>query len=250
MDVVGIIPARYQSTRFLGKPLAKIMGKPMIEWVYKRAGKCRRLSSLIVATDDERIFNAVTSFGGKCVMTPKTLSSGTDRIAMAAKEIDCDIVLNIQGDEPLIEPEPLEMVIELFQKERDLKMSTLIAPLTFEDEFNNPNIVKVVIDKDNYCLYFSRSPIPYCRNIKFGDISFYKHIGIYGYRKDFLLKFASMPKGKLEESESLEQLRSLENGIKIKSAIVEKWRGISVDSPEDIELVEEEIKKGGFLPPD
>ena len=249
MNAVGIIPARYQSTRFPGKPLAKIMEKPMIEWVYKRAKNCKSFSSLIVATDDSRIFDTVKSFGGNCVMTPSTLPSGTDRIAFAVKEVECDIVVNIQGDEPLIEPEPLEALIELFQKDKELQMATLITPLTNENELTNPNIVKTVIDKENFCLYFSRSPIPYLRRMKFCETSFYKHIGIYGYRKDFLLKFALMPMGKLEEAESLEQLRAIENGIRIKSAIVENWRGVSVDTPFDIKKVEEEIKKGGINPP-
>lgn len=249
MNTVGIIPARYQSTRFPGKPLAKICGKPMIEWVYKRAANCRRFSSLIVATDDERIFETVSSFGGSCVLTPKDIPSGTDRIALAAKNLDCDIIINIQGDEPLIEPLPLEALIDLFQQDNELKMATLITPLTIEEELKNPNIVKVVIDKENFCLYFSRSPVPYLREIKFNEFSFYKHIGIYGYRKDYLLKFASTPPQKLEKAESLEQLRALETGVKIKAEKVEKWRGISVDTPEDIKKAEDEIKKGGIIPP-
>ncbi|MCX7830674.1 MAG: 3-deoxy-manno-octulosonate cytidylyltransferase, partial [Acidobacteria bacterium] len=153
------------------------------------------------------------------------------------------------GDEPLIEPYTLERLVELFERDKDIKMATLASPILNEEEMRNPNVVKVVMDKDNFSLYFSRSPIPYLREVKFKDSTCFKHIGIYGFKKDFLLDFASTPRGILEESESLEQLRALENGIRIKVGLIEKWNGVSVDNPEDIAKVENEIKKGGITPP-
>lgn len=249
MVVVGIIPARYESTRFRGKPLAKICGKTMIEWVYKRALKCQKLKSLIVATDDVRILRTVESFGGTAQMTPKECQSGTDRIAYLAKNLECDVVVNIQGDEPLIESKPLESLIGLFEEEKNLQMGTLITKIKNKKEIKNPNCVKVVIDRNNFAIYFSRSSIPYLRDIKPSDFTFYRHIGIYAYKRDSLLEFATLTQGKLEKAESLEQLRAIENGIKIKTAFVENWIGVSVDKKEDIQKVEEEIKKGGILPP-
>lgn len=249
MNVVGIIPARYDSKRFPGKPLALICGKPMIEWVYKRALKCKKLNSLIVATDDQRILKTVESFGGLAEMTPKECQSGTDRIAYLAKNLDCDVVLNIQGDEPLIESEAIESLIGLFEEQKDLQMGTLITKMKSKKDVENPNCVKVIIDKYNFAIYFSRSPIPYVRDKKPSDFTFYKHIGIYAYKRDFLLKFSVLPQGKLEKAESLEQLRAIENGLKIKTSFVEKWIGVSVDRKEDILKVEEKIKKGGILPP-
>lgn len=249
MRVIGIIPARYGSKRLEGKPLKPICGKPMIEWVYKRALKCKEIDELIVATDDLRIFKAVEEFYGKAVMTPKNLSSGTDRVAYVAEKIECDVVLNIQGDEPLINSSSLKNLITLFEREKDLKMGTLVVRLDDEEELKNPSIVKVVLDKDDYCLYFSRNPIPYLRDKEFKDHTFYKHIGIYGFNKEFLLEFTKMKRGKLEEAESLEQLRALENGIRIKAHILKRWNGISVDTKEDLIRVEEKIKREGISLP-
>lgn len=249
MKAVGIIPARYDSVRFPGKPLAKICGKPMIEWVYKRVFECKNLSSVFVATDDERIYKEVKSLKGECIMTPKQCTSGTDRVAHASERISCDIVVNIQGDEPLIDPSSVEILVNLFEKDNSLLMATLITPIKNIDELYDSNTVKVVVDKDLFCLYFSRSPIPYLRDDKIDNFTFFKHIGIYAYKKDFLLKFSSMKESKLEKAEKLEQLRALENGFKIKSEIIPHWIGLSIDTPNDIAKVEEEIKKGGIFPP-
>lgn len=249
LKAVGVIPARYDSVRFPGKPLAKICGKTMIEWVYKRVAQCKNLSSVFVATDDDRIFKEVQSFGGKCIMTPKECISGTDRVARASENICSDIVVNIQGDEPLIAPYSVDILVNLFKKNCDLSMGTLITPIKNKYELYDSNTVKVVVDKDFFCIYFSRSPIPYLREDKFDNFTFFKHIGIYAYKKDFLLKFSSMKQSKLEKAEKLEQLRALENGFKIKSEIIPHWIGLSVDTPNDIVKVEEEIKKGGISPP-
>lgn len=244
MKVVGVIPARFDSTRFPGKPLAKIAGHPMIEWVYKRTKLCRNLTSVIVATDDYRIKRTVESFGGKVVLTSKECPSGSDRVGEAIKNFDCDIVINIQGDEPLIDPKAIEKLIFLFSCEKDLKVATLITPLTKRSELKNKNVVKVVISKNDFALYFSRSPIPSLRNKKFENFTFYKHIGIYGYKKEFLKKILLWEKTPLEEAESLEQLRILENEEKIKCAVIDNYNGISVDVEGDILKVEREIKKG------
>ena len=249
MRVVGVIPARLKSERFPEKPLKKICGYPMIEWVYKRAKLCNEIDEVVVATDDLKIFNCVKSFGGNVVMTSSECPSGTDRVGEVAKKINCDVVINIQGDEPLVDPHSLRKLVLLFSENEDLKMATLITKIDKKKELNNKNVVKVVVDKENYALYFSRSKIPFLRNLEFRDFTFYKHIGIYGYNREFLLKFLSMKKGVLEEAESLEQLRAIENGTRIKCAIVEKWNGVSVDVPSDVEKVEKEIKKGRiFLP--
>ena len=244
MRVVGVIPARLKSERFPEKPLANIYGYPMIEWVYKRAKLCNEIDKIVVATDDLKIFNCVESFGGNVVMTSSECPSGTDRVGEVAKKLNCDVVINIQGDEPLVDPYSLKKLVSVFAENEDLKMATLITKIDKKKELNNKNIVKVVVDKENYALYFSRSEIPFLRNFEFKDFTFYKHIGIYGYDREFLLKFLSMKKGVLEEAESLEQLRAIENGTRIKCAVVEKWYGVSVDVPSDVEKVEREIKKG------
>jgi 3-deoxy-manno-octulosonate cytidylyltransferase (CMP-KDO synthetase) len=249
MKAVGIIPARFSSTRFPGKPLAMIAGKTMIERVYKNAEKAKSLSGLFVATDDERIFSTIKSFGGKAVMTSPDCRSGSDRIAEAAEQIDAEIILNIQGDEPLLDHEALDRLVALFENDPDLLYGTLAAPIISEPELRNPNIVKVVLDRDDRCLYFSRSPVPFLRDMKFSQFAFWRHIGIYGFRKEFLLKFRSLPQGRLEAAESLEQLRALENGITIKAVKLKEWKAVSVDTPDDLKLVEEIIKKGDFTPP-
>lgn len=245
MKAVGIIPARFGSTRFPGKPLAMIAGKTMIERVCENARRAASLSEILVATDDERIFSCVRSFGGRAVMTSPECGSGTDRIAEAAAGTDADVVLNIQGDEPMIDHAALDLLVSLFEKDPELRLGTLVTPVKNEEELNNPNVVKVVMGENDVCLYFSRSPIPYLREMAFMDFSFWRHIGIYGFRKEFLSEFGRLPRGRLEQAESLEQLRALENGVTIKAARISDWKGVSVDVPGDIRVVEEIMKKGG-----
>lgn len=235
MKILGVIPARYGSSRFEGKPLALINGKPMIEWVYKRALKSN-VDRLIIATDDLRIYEKVEEFGGEVMMTSKKHKTGTDRIIEVAKKwSEYDVIINIQGDEPLIEPDMINQLIIPFLEDNTLKMATLKHEILNEKNIDNPNVVKVITDKDGYAIYFSRSPIPYNRDRK--KIKYYRHIGIYGYNREFLLKYKKLEKSLLEDIESLEQLRALENGYKIKVEITDfDVRG--VDTPEDLHEVE------------
>lgn len=238
MRTIGIIPARYASTRLPGKPLADIWGKPLIQYVYEQAKKAKSLDEVIIATDDERILKAVQKFGGKAMMTSPTHPSGTDRCAEVAEKIDCDFVINIQGDEPLIPPTVIDRVAQaLWESPPEIPMSSA-ATIASEEERKNSNVVKVVLDKDNFALYFSRSPVPFIRNPIAPTL---RHIGIYSYRKDFLLKFISFPQTPLELTESLEQLRALEHGYKIKVVIVD-YSPVGVDTPEDLERVREMLK--------
>ncbi len=241
MKVVAFIPARHGSTRLDAKPLADICGKPMVQWVYECAKKARLVTDVAVATDDERIAKAVRDFGGKAVMTSADCRSGTDRVAEAAAGTDADIVVNLQGDEPLMEPGMVDAAVAPMLEDPELCISTLKTRITEEEEYLNPNAVKVVVDRNGYALYFSRSPIP---NIKgdFGGTAVYKHIGIYVYRRDFLMKFTSLEHTPLEEAERLEQLRALENGVRIR--VVETYSNpVSVDTPEDLERVRELLGK-------
>ena len=232
--IVVIIPARYNSTRFEGKPLAEINGKPMIYYVYQRSKKAKCVDDVIVATDDKRIKNAVEEFNGGAVMTSKEHKSGTDRVAEVAKKIDADIIVNVQGDEPLINPEAIEEAVMPLIEDENIRVCTLMKKITTEAEYDDPNIVKVVADKERFALYFSRSPIPYPREKE--HLKVYKHIGIYVYRKDFLLEFADMQQTPLEQIECLEQLRVLESGFKIK-VVETDYDSISVDTPKDLEVV-------------
>lgn len=235
--ILGIIPARYASTRFPGKPLADICGKSMIQHVYERALKAKSLCGVLVATDDERIFNAVKNFGGQAVMTDSNLPNGTARCEQAAKFYNekIDAVINIQGDEPLLDPLMIDEVAELLN---DCECATLCSEL--DNDFNNPNIVKVVMSQNNYALYFSRSLIPYERNKL--NLPIYQHIGIYGYSVEFLKKYVTLPPTPLSEAESLEQLKILEHGHKIKiQATKSKNKSLGVDTPEDLERVREII---------
>lgn len=236
--VICIIPARYQSTRFEGKPLSDICGKPMIQHVYERVLKANTVSYAAVATDDERIFAKVREFGGNAVMTSGNHRSGTDRIAEAVSGLgldDSDIVVNIQGDQPLFVPVQVDEVVGPLIDSLSIDMCTLIYRIRREEEIHHPNAVKVVFDKDNFALYFSRSTIP-CVRDKGLLVSYYKHHGIYAYRKSFLVKFSQMKEGYLEKIEALEQLRVLENGYKIK--VVETMHdSVEVDTPEELERV-------------
>lgn len=234
MNVLCVIPARYASTRLPGKPLKDIAGKPMICRVYERASKASRVAAAIVATDDSRIYEAVVQHGGKAVMTREDHPTGTDRLAeVAEKYQDVDLIINVQGDEPLIEPKLIDELAAAFDGDADLQMATVCTEITDESEQQNPNNVKVVMDKQGYALYFSRSLLPYPRH---EGTPVYKHIGIYAYKRDFLLAYAKMAETPLEHAESLEQLRALENGYRIK-VIKTPYRFVGVDTAEDLEKV-------------
>ena len=231
MKIIAVIPARYNSTRFPRKVLCMIKGKTMIEHVYFRVRKAKLVNDVIIATDDKRIFRAVKDFGGRVVMTSKKHKSGTDIIAEAIKELACDYVLNVQGDEPLIPYRALNNLIELAKKNLDKEMFTIATPLKdIKDISLNPNVVKVVMDKNNNALYFSRHSIPH-RGKKY-----FRHIGVYLYTKECLKKFVSLKRGDLEKSENLEQLRALENGIQIKVLKVNNMPP-DVNVPEDINKI-------------
>jgi 3-deoxy-D-manno-octulosonate cytidylyltransferase len=232
--IVGAIPARYGSTRLPGKPLLPIAGRPMIEHVYARVAQARGLDRVVVLTDDERIARAVEGFGGEWEMTPADCASGTDRIAWAARGWDASAVINIQGDEPLIDPEEISAIAGHLAAHPDDPVVTLASPATAE-EMANPNAVKVVLARDGAALYFSRSPIPYPRQES--GAAPLKHLGIYGYQWAALLRLAGLEPTPLERSESLEQLRALENGIPIRVLIVARG-AVGVDTAEDLERVE------------
>lgn len=239
--IVAVLPSRYASTRFPGKPLALIHNKPMIQWVYERVKKMKKIDEVYVATDDERIMECVSSFGGKAIMTPSDLPSGTDRIAYAVKEIktDFDLVLNIQGDEPMIKEEMIDTLISAFEDEA-VSFATLCKRIEDEQEINNPNIAKVVKTTDNFAVYFSRSTIPFNRD-NHAETDYFKHIGVYGYKPSFLKEFASLNQSYLETMEQLEQLRAIENNLPIK-ILETPFQSIGVDLPEHIAVVENELK--------
>lgn len=237
---MGAIPARYGSTRLPGKPLLPIAGRPMIEHVYARVARARGLARVVVLTDDERIARAVEAFGGEWEMTPVDCASGTDRIAWAARHWDAAAVINVQGDEPLIDPEGISRLAEHLAAHPEDAVATLATPAE-DHEMGNPNAVKVVLARDGSALYFSRSAIPYPRQE--GGAVPLKHLGIYGYQREALLRLASLTPTPLERSESLEQLRALENGIRIRVLVV--GRGSQgVDTAEDLERVEHILKSG------
>lgn len=239
MTIYGIIPARYASTRFPGKPLADINGKSMIRLVYEQASKSALLNKVIVATDDQRIFDHVTAFGGQVMMTATNHQSGTSRCFEVVQKINGsspDIVINIQGDEPFINPQQIDKLARLFANE-SIQIATLIKKITTQEELFNPNVVKVVTGNDNKAIYFSRSPIPYLRGVDqqnwLEKATFFKHIGIYAYRRNVLAEIVAFAPAKLEISESLEQLRWIENGIVIHTAETD-LEGFAVDTPEDL----------------
>ena len=243
MKFLGVIPSRYASTRLEGKPLKDICGHTMIEWVYKRT-KLSNLDEVVVSTDDERIYKEVERFGGKAILTSKEHENGTSRIAeVCTKYEDYDVIVNVQGDEPLIEPEMINSIINSFKEDDTISMSTLKYKIDTMEEIENPNYVKVITDKKGYALYFSRSVIPYPRKL---DIqNYYKHVGIYGYKRDFVVEYAKMEPTPLELSESLEQLRALENGYRIK-VMETPYKIIGVDTQEELEKVREYIKENGL----
>ena len=244
MRVAVIIPSRYGSSRFDGKPLAFISGKPMIQRVYERVQPCEFVTDVVVATDDERIFHAVTSFGGKAVMTSSENRTGTDRVAEAAEKLGLephDIVVNVQGDQPLLDHRSIGQLVSPFFSHPDFEMSTLAFKIVNKDEITNPKDVKVTFDHNGFALYFSRSPIPFGRDPHI-NFDTYKHLGVYAYTMQFLELFKKLPNGKLELIEKLEQLRALEYGHRIK-VIVTEYDSPEVDLPEDIARIEKILEK-------
>jgi 3-deoxy-manno-octulosonate cytidylyltransferase (CMP-KDO synthetase) len=249
MKISAVIPARYGSSRFEGKPLADILGKPMIQYVYDGVRQSNLIDEVIVATDDQRILDAVKSFGGKAVITSPNHSTGTDRVAEVAKKLKSEIIVNVQGDEPLIRGNIIDKAIRPLLTDATLHMSTLITRIEKAKDWLNPHIVKVVVDQKNFALYFSRSPIPFPRDLNIGRLEshpfgtdrplpkrVFKHIGVYVFRRKFLLDFSKMKPTPLEKLEKLEQLRALENGYPIKVTPVE-YEPICIDTPEDLQRV-------------
>jgi 3-deoxy-manno-octulosonate cytidylyltransferase (CMP-KDO synthetase) len=241
MHTVAIIPARYASERLPGKPLVDIGGKPMIQHVYERTALAKQVHRVIVATDDERIATTVRGFGGEALMTPFSLKSGSDRIAYVARSLNnADIIVNVQGDEPLIVPDMIDQAVVPLREDHTLVAGTLVRKIRTENELLNPSIPKVVLDKNGFCLYFSRSPIPFVRDHARAqwmvEGEFYKHIGLYVYQREFLLTYSTLPQTPLELLEKLEQLRILEHGYRIK-AVVTSYDTTPVDTPDDLEKV-------------
>ncbi|MCX7597390.1 MAG: 3-deoxy-manno-octulosonate cytidylyltransferase [Armatimonadetes bacterium] len=249
MNIVGIIPARYASSRLPGKVLAEIAGKPMVQHVYEQARQARCLSEVIVATDDDRVCRAVADFGGRAEMTSPYHQSGTDRLAEVVSRIEADLIVNIQGDEPLLDPSVIEAAVAPFFSEPGLRMSTVATPIRELAEHLSDSVVKVVLDRKGFALYFSRCPIPYFRldspspwpqesrrQHPASQLWPLKHIGLYVYTRDTLMWFASLEPTPLEKTEKLEQLRALENGCPIRVVTVD-YSPIGVDTPEDLERV-------------
>ena len=243
MKAIGVIPARWGATRFEGKVLANLLGKPVIQHVWENAKKAKTLDDLVVACDDERIMKVVTGFGGKAVYTSPDQPSGTDRLAEVVNPMDVTIAVNIQGDEPLVKPIMIDTLVMTLESEKLAQMATVIKKVEDDAELTNSNVVKVVVDKNGYAIYFSRYAIPYNRTGAKGSDkrpTYYKHIGLYAFTKDFLFTFRNLPKSALENAEKLEQLRVIEYGYKIK--IVEtKFDTVGVDTPEDLKRVEEAL---------
>jgi len=244
VKILCVIPARFSSTRLPGKPLADIAGKPMIQHVYERASAARKPAEVLIATDHQLVFEAVKAFGGRVMLTSPEHPTGTDRLAEVARSYpDADVIINVQGDEPLIAPEIIDQLGAAFEIEPGLSMATLMTEMD-EEEYHTPSAVKVVTDLQGYALYFSRSLIPYPRN-PHAAMRVYKHIGVYAYKRDFLLTYASLEPTPLEKAESLEQLRALEYGYKIK-VLTTNFKSIGVDTPEDLEKVNR-LFQGGLV---
>ncbi len=244
MKVTAVIPARYASTRFPGKPLAEILGKPMIEHVYRRTVTAKTVDRVIIATDDQRIFDCVTAFGGEVMMTRDDHPSGTDRLAEVAAAIESDLIVNVQGDEPLIVPQMIDEAVRPLLDDPGLQMGTLCGRIDKIEDYLSTNVVKVVCDRHNRALYFSRAPIPHPRDIpaselpaRLAELGARRHIGLYVYRREFLLRYPQLPQTPLEILESLEQLRAMENGIDLHVATTE-FDCHGVDTPEDLQRVE------------
>jgi 3-deoxy-manno-octulosonate cytidylyltransferase (CMP-KDO synthetase) len=239
---IAVIPSRYASSRFEGKPLAMIAGKPMIQRVYEQAQKSKAVSKTIVATDDKRIFDAVKSFGGKSVMTSEECRSGTDRVAQTADILNLapdDIIVNIQGDQPIFNPATLDEMIAPFEDDPNIVMSTLAFKIEDKREITDPKDVKVTFDNNGFAMYFSRAQIPFPRD-RDTDADFYKHLGFYAYKKSFLNKLVKLPTGTCEHIEKLEQLRVLEFGFKIK-VVITRYDSPEIDLPEDVKRIEAKL---------
>ena len=240
MKTVIIIPARYSSTRLNAKPLIKVGGKPIIQWVYEQAKTVQAADDVIVATDNQEIFDTCKAFGGKVEMTSVDHKSGTDRIAeVISRHDEYDLIVNLQGDEPLISTQNITTAINLLKEDKNADISTLVKVIEDKNEVENPNLVKCIFDKNNYAIYFSRNKLPYERKDYEGD--FYGHIGLYCYTKTALLKMTKLPQAEIEKAESLEQLRAIYNGMKIKVAVVES-NAIGIDTKEDLEAFEKYVK--------
>ena len=252
--IIAVIPARYGSTRFPGKALALIKGRPMVQWVHERTKRSAYFDRVIVATDDARILKAVTDFGGEAMMTSPDHATGTDRIAEVARSLDCDIIVNVQGDEPLIAPAMIDAAVKPLADDPSIPMGTIAKRITDPAEVRDPNVVKVVLDAGGFALYFSRAPIPWDRDRWAGatssvdakfDGAWFKHIGLYVYRRDFLLAYAAMPQTPLERTEKLEQLRALERGHRIRVVITEQ-ESFGVDIPGDLGKILKLIEESGI----
>jgi 3-deoxy-manno-octulosonate cytidylyltransferase (CMP-KDO synthetase) len=242
-EVLAVIPARYASSRFPGKPLATIAGLPMIQHVVQRVRQAHKISRIVVATEDARIKTAVESFGGEAILTRADHRTGTDRVAEVATHIDAEVYVNVQGDEPLIDPGTVDALVEFMQESEETKIGTPCAAIEPNDVMD-PNVVKVVRDFDGNALYFSRAPIPWVRDTKqTTDPRFWKHLGLYAFRRDALLEFPTLPPGELERIEQLEQLRWLENGFRI-GVVETDYDAVSVDVPSDVERVERLLAAG------
>lgn len=242
-NITAIIPARMASTRLPGKPLLDLCGKPIIQWVYERA-QSAGFDSVLVATPDDEIIAAVQDFGGQAVITSLEHRSGSDRLAEVCRKMETgDIIVNVQGDEPLLDPKAVAQLAQALEGDESIRMGSLMRKLDETDDPDDPNLVKVVVDKNGFALYFSRSRIPYVRDVG-TTARVYGHIGVYAYRKDFLLEFTSTPPTMLEKAESLEQLRAVENGYRIKM-IETTARPVGVDTPEDLERVRALVTGGG-----
>ncbi len=243
MKAIGVIPARWGATRFEGKVLANLLGKPVIQHVWENAKKAKALDDLVVACDDERILKVVEGFGGRAIYTSPDQPSGTDRLAEVVNPMDVRIVVNIQGDEPLVKPIMIDNLVLALEDEKIAQMATMIKKIDDESELTNSNVVKVVVDKNGYALYFSRYAIPYNRTAEADSKKrpvYYKHIGLYAFTKDFLFTFRNLPKSSLENAEKLEQLRALEYGYKIKT-VETKFDTVGVDRPEDLKRAEDAL---------
>jgi len=259
MMAVGIIPARYGSTRLPGKPLLEIGGKSMVQWVYEVARRASRLERVIVATDDRRVLEAVETFGGEALMTSAKHPSGTDRVVEVAAQLDAQVIANIQVDEPLLEPGVIDRAVDSLLSDASLMMTTVKSKVNRVEDLFDPHIVKVVTDREDYALYFCRLPLPFIQQGKREGLShqefllehpellsnYYWHIGLYVYRKEFLMSFTQWGPSSLEEMEGLEQLRVLENGYKIK-VITAECSGRGIDTPEDLHWVRERLANGSL----
>jgi len=242
VQAIGVIPARLRSTRLEQKVLRLIAGRPMIQHVWERAKESGKLKDVIVACDDPSIKSCVQNFGGKAILTREDHPNGTSRVAEIAERERADVFINIQADEPMLRPEGIDQLVEAFEKDNQIEVATLGVRLDHREDYENPNVVKVVCDESGNALYFSRAPIPYFKNNTAGPRFYVKHLGIYGYRRDFLSQIVEWPAGDLENKEKLEQLRILEKGYKIR-VLETEYDSLGVDTAEDLMMVEEKMKK-------